>query len=87
MTPRKTPLTDRLTALRAAVTAAKDRLRAVEHEHAQVAAKIAAATDAIVEAHAIGDEATAARLGKDRAELEGATLREAEERLRVPALR
>jgi len=75
------PLSDRLAELSDAVTAAKQRARDAELEHGQVVAKITAARDAIVEAHAVGDAATAARLSKDRARLEGATLRGAEERL------
>ena len=59
---RSTPLSDRLSALSAAVTAAKERARAMELEHGQVVAMIAAARDGIVEAHAVGDDAAVARL-------------------------
>jgi hypothetical protein len=78
---KKRPLSDRLTALGDAVTSAKARLRDMELEHGQVTAKIAAASDAIVEAHAIGDTAEATRLSTERAKLEGGVIRDAEERL------
>ena len=74
-------MSDRLSALSAAVTAAKERARAMELEHGQVVAMIAAARDGIVEAHAVGDDAAVARLSKDREQLEGGAIRDAEERL------
>jgi hypothetical protein len=75
------PLFDRLTVLSDAVAGAMSRLRDREAEHGQVVAKITAATDAIVEAHAVGDDAEAARLSVERATLEGGVIRDAEERV------
>jgi chromosome segregation ATPase len=81
MTARKTPLSDRLAELSAAVPAANQHARALEVEHRRVVAEIARLTDAIADAYSNNDEARAAKAIKQRAMLETGSLREAEERL------
>jgi hypothetical protein len=81
MTPRKTPLSDRLAALSEAVPAANRRARECELAHRRVVAEIAQLTDAVTDAYADGDEGRAAKASKQRAALEQGSLREAEERL------
>jgi hypothetical protein len=81
MTARKTPLSDRLAELSAAVPVANQHARALELEHRRVVAEIARLTDAIADAYADGDDARAAKAITQRATLETGSLREAEERL------
>lgn len=75
------PLSERLEALNDAVVAAKARAREMEDAQRAVHEKVAEATEAIVEAHAVGDDATAAKVSKQRARLEQGAVREAEEKL------
>lgn len=75
------PLSERLGALDEAVVAARVRAREMEDAQRQVAAKVAEVTEGIVEAHAVGDDATAAKLSKERGKLEQSAVREADEKL------
>lgn len=81
MTARKMPLSDRLGELSAAVPAAKRRERECDMAFRDVTANVAHLRDAILDAHADGDEQRAAKASKERAKLEGGALRDAEERL------
>jgi hypothetical protein len=83
MTARKQdrPLTARLIELGVAVRAAKQRERECEQAQRRFAADVARLTDVIVDAHADGDDARAAKASRERATLEAGGAREAGERL------
>jgi hypothetical protein len=55
MTARKTPLSDRLAELNAAVPVAQQRARECELAHRRVVAEIARLTDAVTDAYADSD--------------------------------
>jgi len=74
-------LTSKLAALGEAIVAAKARVRDCDLAHRKVAADVARLTDAVLEAHAVGDDGRAAKASKQRAALESTTLRDAAERL------
>jgi len=73
-------LTSKLAALGQAIVAAKARVRDCDLAHRKVAADVARLTDAVLEAHADGDDGRAAK-ATARAKLEQTTLRDAAERL------
>jgi len=74
-------LTSKLAALGQAIVAAKARVRDCDLAHRKVAADVARLTDAVLEAHADGDDGRAAKASTARAKLEQTTLRDAAERL------
>jgi hypothetical protein len=74
------PLSERLAALSEAVPRVARRARECELAHRRVVAEIAQLTDAIADSYADNDEPRAAKASKQRAALEQAGLREAEER-------
>lgn len=74
-------LTAQLAAMGEAIVAAKARVRDCDMAHQKVVADVATLTDDVLEAHADGDDARAAKASKERAKLEQTTLREAAERL------
>jgi hypothetical protein len=79
-TPRKQALNARLAELGAAVVAAKQRVRDAEIAQRRVEADVARLRDAVIDAHADGDEARAAKARSERATLERDGLPEAVER-------
>jgi hypothetical protein len=81
MTARKRPLSARLDKLGADLVAANHRVRDCEVAHRRAEADGARLRDAVVDAHADGDEARAAKASQERDKAESGTLRDAEERL------
>jgi hypothetical protein len=75
------PLSERLAELTAAIATASTRAREIGLEQERVVAKVAEIGEAIVESHAEGDDARAAKLSKERARLEVSDVRETGERL------
>ena len=67
------PVSARLVELGDAIVAAKQRARAAELGHREITAKVEQTTEAIKDAYAAGDEAKAAKLGRERAKLAGDT--------------
>jgi hypothetical protein len=75
------PLTDRMAELGEAVAAAKIKARELEVAEQSIRAEVATLSEAVIEAHAVGDNALGVKLSKQRARAEGAGLRDASERL------
>jgi len=75
------PLSDRLDQMGAAITAAKQRAREAELAHRRAEADALRLRDAVIEAHADGDDARARKASAARDKAEQGTLRDAAERL------
>jgi hypothetical protein len=78
---RERPLATRLAALSEAVTQAKQRVRECQLAHGRAEADVARLRDAVIDAHADGDDARAAKASRERATLERDGLPDAVERL------
>jgi hypothetical protein len=83
MTARKQerPLGAQLAAMREAIVTAKQRARDCELAHRRADGDVARLRDAVIDAHADGDEARARKAGTERDKAERTTLRDAAERL------
>lgn len=78
---RDRPLSARLAELTEAIVKGSRQAREAEIAHRRVEGEIARLRDAAAEAYSVGDEPRAQKASRERAELEGSGLREAEERL------
>ena len=77
----KRPLSARLAELSEAIVRGNQRVRDAEIAQRRAEADVARLRDAVIDAHADGDEQRAAKASRERAELEQSALREAQERL------